>query len=228
MAKLVEYKVSSGSDNMRIDSELLEEAIKLQYKEPIIRFYGWSPACVSFGRNQKDENINIDFCRENNIDTVRRVTGGRALLHDDELTYSFICPFDYLNGGESIIKSYKEISSAIIEGFKILGIELNLGGKKKVNASFEYCMSISTGADLCYGDKKLIGSAQFRKQNYLLQHGSVLFCYNPELIEKIFNEKPISDITFINEINPTLSRFDVEKAMIEGFKKYFKFSLDQI
>ena len=89
-------------------------------------------------------------------------------------------------------------------------------------------MSISTGADLCYGDKKLIGSAQFRKLNYLLQHGSVLFNYNPELLEKIFNEKTNPDITFINEINPSLSRADVEKAMIEGFKNYFKLSLDQI
>ena len=175
MAILKEYKVYNGADNMLIDSEILDEAITTGYNEPIIRFYGWSPACVSFGRNQKEENINTDFCTKNNIETVRRVTGGRGLLHDDEVTYSFVCPCSYLDGGESIIKSYKEISSAIILGFKSLGIELELGGKKKVNTSFDYCMSLSTGADLTYNDKKLIGSAQFRKQNYLLQHGSVLF-----------------------------------------------------
>ena len=84
-------------------------------------------------------------------------------------------------------------------------------------------MSISTGADLCYGDKKLIGSAQYRSQGYLLQHGSVLFSYNEELIDKIFNEKmDPNTITCINEINPKLTREDVANAMTEGFKKYFK------
>lgn len=222
MAIIKEYKVYNGADNMRIDSELLEEAISGEYKEPIIRFYGWEPACVSFGRNQKEENIDTEFCSKNNIETVRRVTGGRGLLHDDEVTYSFVCPCNYLEGGESIIKSYKEISSAIILGFKSIGIELELGGKKKVNTSFDYCMSLSTGADLTYKDKKLIGSAQFRKQNYLLQHGSILFSYKKQVIDSIFKEDTdVSTITCINEINPALTRKDIVEAMKLGFKEYF-------
>ena len=225
MAKFIDYKVYNGFDNMRIDSEILSQSIENHEKEPVIRFYGWSPACVSFGRNQEEAHINKDVCNLNNIDTVRRVTGGRGLLHDDELTYSFVCPIDYLENGKSIIKSYKEISSAIIEGFKLLGIELELGGKKQVNTSFDYCMSISTGADLCYGDKKLIGSAQYRSQGYLLQHGSVLFSYNEELINDIFNEKmDPHTITCMREINPNLTRNDVASAMKKGFEKYFKFS----
>ena len=211
---------------MRIDSEILAQAIETEEKEPIIRFYGWEPACVSFGRNQEEAHINKELCNENGIDTVRRVTGGRGLLHDDELTYSFVCPIDYLQNGKSIIKSYKEISSAIIEGFKLLDIELELGGKKHVNTSFDYCMSISTGADLCFQDKKLIGSAQYRSQGYLLQHGSVLFSYNEALIDKIFNEKmDANTITCIQEINPNLTRQDVANAMQEGFAKYFKIVL---
>lgn len=222
MAKFIDYKVYNGFDNMRIDSEILTKAIETFEKEPIIRFYGWEPACVSFGRNQEEAHINKEVCKSNNIDTVRRVTGGRGLLHDDELTYSFVCPIDYLENGKSIIKSYKEISSAIIEGFKILGIELELGGKKQVNTSFDYCMSISTGADLCYGEKKLIGSAQYRSQGYLLQHGSVLFSYDEELINNIFNEKmDPTTITCMLEINPNLTRKDVADAMLKGFKKYF-------
>ena len=221
MAILKEYEVYNGADNMRIDSELLEEAISKNYAEPIIRFYGWEPACVSFGRNQKEENIDTDFCTKHNIETVRRVTGGRGLLHDDEVTYSFVCPCNYLEGGESIIKSYKEISSAIMFGFKSIGIELELGGKKKVNTSFDYCMSLSTGADLTYNDKKLIGSAQFRKQNYLLQHGSILFSYNKQVVDSIFKDTDISTITCINEINPNLTRKDIVEAMKLGFKEYF-------
>ena len=226
MATLIDYKEYNGIDNMRIDSELLEDAVKKQEKEPILRFYGWVPACVSLGRNQTEEHINVSFCKENNIDIVKRVTGGRGLLHDDEVTYSFVCPCDYLDGGESIIKSYKEISSALMEGLKLLGIEAELGNKKQRSASFDYCMSISTGADLCYGDKKLIGSAQYRSQGYLLQHGSVLFSYNEELIDNIFNEKmDPNTITCMEEINPDLTREDVAKAMKEGFEKYFNFVL---
>lgn len=225
MAKLIEYKVYNGIKNMQIDSEILEESITNKVTEPIVRFYAWSPACVSLGRNQKEEHVNTEYCKTHNIDIVRRVTGGRGLLHDDEVTYSFVCPCDYLIGGESIIKSYKEISSAIIVGFKKLGIELDFGGKKKINNSFDYCMALSTGADLCYEDKKLIGSAQFRKQNYLLQHGSVLFSYKKDVVDAIFNETtPENTITCIKEINPDLTRLDIVNAMTMGFKEYFNLS----
>lgn len=222
MAKLIEYKINNGQYNMDFDSYLLEEAIKNQEKTPIIRFYGWSPACVSLGRNQSVENINTDYCKKNNIDIVKRVTGGRGLLHDDEVTYSFVCSADFLDGGESVIKSYKEISSAIIEGFKNIDIELELGGKKKVEASHDYCMLLSTGADLSYNGTKLIGSAQYRKQGYILQHGSVLFSYDKDVIEQIFNEKTQTDsITCINEINSNLTREDIIDAMKKGFNSFF-------
>lgn len=229
MAILIDYKEYTGEENMKIDSQLMEESINTNRKEPVLRFYGWKPACVSFGRNQLITNIDLDFCKQNNIDVVRRVTGGRGLLHDDELTYSFICPVDFLNDGKSIIKSYKEISSAIIESFKHLDIELDFGGKKKINTSFDYCMSLSTGADLCYQDKKIIGSAQYRSQNYILQHGAILFTYNKDLIEKIFNEKTNENtILGLKRINPKLQRLDVVQAMKEGFKDYFGFSYKNI
>lgn len=222
MAKLIDYKENNGEYNMSFDAQLLDNAINMQEKEPTIRFYGWNPPCVSLGRNQSANNINIQFCKKNGIDIVKRATGGRGLLHDDEVTYSFVCPTDFLNSGESVITSYKEISAAIIEGFKNIDINLELGGKKKIEASHDYCMLLSTGADLSYNGTKLIGSAQFRKQGYILQHGSILFSYNPEIIEKIFNEKTDKNsITCINEINKELTRKDIVNSMIKGFKDYF-------
>lgn len=222
MAKLIEYKENNGTYNMRLDEELLYNAIKNNEKEPVIRFYGWNPACVSLGRNQSLEHINIDFCKINNIDIVKRVTGGRGLFHDDEVTYSFICPVDFLQNGNSVITSYKEISSAIIEGFKNLDIELEIGGKKKIEASHDYCMLLSTGADLSYNGVKLIGSAQYRTQGYILQHGSILFSYDKNKIEQIFNEPAKENsISYINEINNSLTRQDIIEAMKKGFKDYF-------
>lgn len=208
--RFIPFEVKTGQENMQIDSDLLEYAIKNQLKEPIFRLYGWSPACVSLGRNQKSDFLDLDFLKQNNIDYVRRLTGGRALLHDDEITYSYICPASFLENGENVVNSYKEISKILIDAFKKLDIELDFGGTKKVNGHKDYCMLVSTGADLCYKNRKLIGSAQFRKEGYILQHGSILYDYDKELLEKIFKEKvDSSSIISIKEINPFLSLNDI-------------------
>lgn len=214
MIKFIPYEVLTGKENMQKDSDLLDFAISEKLSYPIFRLYGWRPACISLGRNQQDSFIDKKFLKDTNIDVVKRLTGGRALLHDDEITYSFICPISYLNHGENVTKSYIEISQILIEKFAKLGIELDFGGSKPVNTKFDYCMLISTGADLCYRGKKLIGSAQCRKEGYILQHGSILYNYNRQLLEKIFHENVSTDaITSIKEINPKLSRQQVIDAL---------------
>lgn len=210
MTDIIPYNVYTGQENMRIDNELLENAIKKQSKTPVFRLYGWSPACISLGKNQQDSFIDKSFLKDTGIDLVKRLTGGRALLHDDEITYSYVCPVSYLKHGENVVKSYIEISQILIDKFSEIGIELAFGGQKKVNTKFDYCMLISTGADLCYKGKKLIGSAQCRKQGYILQHGSILYDYNKELLEKIFHEDiDTSSITSIKEINPDIKKDDI-------------------
>lgn len=205
--KYINYQVLTGQENMHIDSDLLDSAIENKLDYPIFRLYAWKPACVSLGRNQKDDFLDRSFLKENNIDVVRRLTGGRALLHADEITYSFICPTLYLKNGEHVVSSYKEISRILIGKFKTIGIDLDFGSNKPIKTGFDYCMLISTGADLCYHGKKLIGSAQCRKQGYILQHGSILYDYDKALLEKIFKE-PVStdEITSIKEINPKLTK----------------------
>lgn len=205
--KYINYQVLTGQENMRMDSDLLDSAIENKLDYPIFRLYAWKPACVSLGRNQKDDFLDRSFLKENNIDVVRRLTGGRALLHADEITYSFICPTLYLKNGEHVVSSYKEISRILIGKFKTIGIDLDFGSNKPIKTGFDYCMLISTGADLCYHGKKLIGSAQCRKQGYILQHGSILYDYDKALLEKIFKE-PVStdEITSIKEINPKLTK----------------------
>lgn len=212
--RFIPFEVKTGQENMQIDSDLLEYAIKNQLKEPIFRLYGWSPACVSLGRNQKSDFLDLDFLKQNNIDYVRRLTGGRALLHDNEITYSYICPASFLENGENVVNSYKEISKILIAAFKKLDIELDFGGIKKVNGHKDYCMLVSTGADLCYKNRKLIGSAQFRKEGYILQHGSILYDYDKELLEKIFKEEvDTSSIISIKEINPKITKNDIIKML---------------
>ena len=207
---MIPFDTFNGQINMQIDEDLLNNAIKNQSQDKIFRLYAWEPACVSLGRNQDDKFIHKSILEDNNIDLVRRLTGGRALLHDKEITYSFVAPASSLKNGESVIESYKEISQILIDVFEKLGINLTLGGEKGVHTKFDYCMLISTGADLCYQGKKFIGSAQCRKQGYILQHGSILLDYDKKLLEKLFNENISTDtIISLKEINPQITTDDV-------------------
>jgi len=202
--RVLPFEVNSGEVNMKIDSDLLEGAIRNQEQEPIFRLYSWYPACVSLGRNQKADFLDRNLLEKHGIDVVRRLTGGRALLHDKEITYCYITPITALKCGDSVVESYKEISQIIIDMLADDGIEVTFGGTGTVDSKHDYCMLISTGADLCYQGKKLVGSAQLRKDGYILQHGSILVDYDKELLSRIFNEPVDDTITCIKEIKPEL------------------------
>lgn len=208
--KIVDYNIFNGQKNMDIDSEILEESIRLNIKEAVFRFYGWSPACVSLGRNQKDDFIDYNLLKKYGVDCVRRLTGGRALFHDKELTYSYVIPASELENGENITESYKQISGILIDIFEKLGIKLTIGGLERHITRDNYCMSVSTGADLCFGGRKFIGSAQCRKNGYILQHGSILLDYDKNLIDKIFHEDTdFSTIVTLKEINSDITVDDI-------------------
>ena len=208
--KYIKFGTFTGQENMQIDSDLLDEAINTESKEHIFRLYAWSPKCISLGRNQKD-----DFIKKHSIDVVRRLTGGRALLHDNEITYSYVMP---VKEGIGVSESYKEISGILIDFFKTLGIELDFGENKKISTKFDYCMLISTGADVCFQGKKIIGSAQFRKKGYILQHGSILFDYNKEFLEELFGEK-VQGITTVKEILPDMTREELVRLLENYIQK---------
>ena len=140
---------------------------------------------------------------------------GVALLHDDEITYSYVTPISIIPDGETISASYKYISGILIDFFKTLGIELEFGGglpklpmeQIKGSMKFDYCMLISTGADVCYQGRKIIGSAQYRKQGYILQHGGILFGYDKKLLESLFKEEVTADsIVTVNDILPEMTK----------------------
>ena len=208
----IPYEIKTGKENMQLDESLLDFAINNRLKEPVFRIYGWKPACVSLGRNQKDDFLDKKFLDKKGIDVVRRLTGGRALLHDNEITYCYICSVNFLKNGENVSMSYKEISQILINALKKIGIETDFGTNKRLNTGFDYCMLVSTGADLCCNGRKLIGSAQFRKEGYILQHGSVLYDYDCELLQEIFHEKvSTASIISIKEINPAVTK----EAIIE-------------
>lgn len=216
--KYLGYSVDTGIKNMTIDNQILEEAIAKDLSEPIFRFYGWSPSCISLGKNQKDDFIDKNYLSSLGVDCVRRQTGGRALFHDKELTYSYITPISAVSEGENVAKSYEYISQILINVFKELEINLTIGGCPRHISKNNYCMSISTGADLCWNGKKFIGSAQYRKNGYILQHGSILLDYDKSLILKLFNEPTeFNTIVTLKEINPNITIDDI----VSSFKKIY-------
>ena len=222
-AVFVPFSVHDGRFNMDFDEKMLDFTIKTGI--PVLRFYGWRPACVSLGRNQNAAHVNEEFCKKSGIDLVRRLTGGRALLHDNELTYSFTCRSGFLENGGSVTLSYKEISGALAAGFQKLGINAEFpeeNPKRAASLKFEYCMSLSTGADLSFRGKKLVGSAQFRKEGSILQHGSVLFDYCPEKIKQIFGEEPRQDkIITLKEISSEITCEHLCVALKKAFETKF-------
>ncbi len=206
MVKFLPFEYNTGAENMRIDKMLLDEAISNNLQMPIFRLYGWRPACISLGRNQKEGFFDENILKENEIDVVRRLTGGRALLHDKEITYSIVLPCDYFETAKSVMESYREICKVLIKAFNKMGINLTIGGDS-ISTKYDYCMLVSTGADLNYNGKKLIGSAQYRSNGYILQHGSILYDYDAKLLSRIFRSEIIdtSHITSIKEILPFMS-----------------------
>ena len=206
---LYEFKKYTGKENMDIDLSVLKNAIKNGTNELFVRFYGWEPKCISLGRCQKP------FLPPVEIDVVKRPTGGRALLHDNEITYMVVgkIPDNY-----SVIQTYKMVSDILIDGFKKLSTILAYGGERGGNK--KYCMNISSGADISYMGKKLIGSAQFRSEGYFLQHGSILRDIDYSFFEKVFVE-PIDreKIITLNEINPKLTDAEIIEALKGSFLK---------
>lgn len=219
----------NASLNMATDEYLLRNFET--YGEPILRFYKWLPKAISLGRFQNLSEINEGYCQKHNIDIVRRQTGGKAVLHASELTYSFIFPQTYLS--KSVMESYHNINTALCLGLSYLGIQADTPKRKEPikDTLSEICFSKHTSYDITIQNKKIIGSAQRRVQKKILQHGSILIDVNYEELAHCFNniepetaiEHLKNTITAIHpETNYRFSEEEIEKAILQGFQNHFK------
>jgi lipoate-protein ligase A len=186
----------------------VDEAIMIAHKNglvpPTIRFYQWSPPAVSLGYFQDlKKEINVKVCQDIGIDIVRRPTGGKAVLHDQELTYSFIIKENDPLVNNSILETYKKISGGIIRGLSYLGIKAELvplrgklenhllGRSDKARIHHldfkSICFSIPSQYEVQVEGKKMVGSAQVRKGGVVLQHGSLLIKLEKDKLFSVFN-----------------------------------------
>ncbi|NOZ60621.1 MAG: lipoate--protein ligase family protein [Calditrichaeota bacterium] len=168
-----------GFNNMVID-EILATKIVPETKIPIFRLYRWRPYAISLGYHQDVNEFNLELCARDNIDLVRRPTGGRAVFHAEEMTYSVVIPKGHPFFAEDIFTTYNKISRGLLQGLRSFGVDAELVRREDNEAkSAEYkqsvpCFSTSARFEIAFGGKKLVGSAQRRYENSILQHGSIL------------------------------------------------------
>ncbi len=212
--RLIPYEEFDAATNMAIDEALLE--LHLAGKTPAtLRFYGWKPVAVSFGYSQKVSERTIDKVRAAGYDAVRRPTGGRAVLHEGELTYCFVGAGPQQEGidfrpasemGESfwleqgspypgflpptINQAYKEICDALIFGLNEMGVKADLGRSNSAYKDLDDCFQATTQADLQFEGKKIVGSAQLRRKHGVLQHGSIMINQSQTKMAEIFGLEP--------------------------------------
>jgi len=159
---------------MAIDEATLA-AVAEGRSQPTLRFFAWEPPCLSIGYNQAMNEVDIIRCQQAGVDVVRRPTGGRAILHTDELTYSIVAPQDEPRVAGGVVESYRRLSAGLVRGLRLLGVdvvqaEAGHGQGADVSAA---CFDVPSAYEITAGGKKLLGSAQVRRKGAVLQHGSL-------------------------------------------------------
>jgi lipoate-protein ligase A len=220
-----------GFTNMAIDEAILRCHIAGEVP-PTLRLYHFAPPAVTIGLNQKMPPDVVNNIQSRGIDVVRRPTGGRAVLHLDDLTYSFIgTDVSKENGflSTSVTGSYKEICTALCNAFSLLGIETEVGATGVSYRHLQDCFLATTNCDLHYQGTKLIGSAQVRRSGCVLQHGSVPLMQDPGLMSEILCEPATVAPRHRNLFDIAgreLSPLELENAFKEGFESAFGVRFD--
>ncbi len=222
---LIDSGPNLGVYNMAVDEELLARA-QAGAKVPVLRFYTWDPAAVSIGRFQKiEEAVNAGACKRLNMDIVRRVTGGRAVLHSRELTYSIIARTDDPLFPTNVLGTYKLIAAGLLQGLKNLGIPAEMVSRSHRNAALvkkgtkdPACFSSPSWYEIVVRGRKIIGSAQRRMSNAFLQHGSILMDYDAALEAEVIPGGSGDVVTSIRrELGGNVSLEEVKQAFVKGF-----------
>jgi lipoate-protein ligase A len=167
---------ADGAWNMAVD-EILLDGVAAGAAPPTLRFYEWMPACLSLGYFQPFNVVDTDGCRRLGVDVVRRPTGGRAILHDRELTYSVVLPASLLGHDGGVLPSYYRLSLALQDGLRRLGVAATLAPESAgigPTAHGPVCFDRPSAHEILLQGRKLVGSAQMRRGGAILQHGSIL------------------------------------------------------
>lgn len=224
--------------NMALDEALLDWNSEGKIP-PTIRFYGWNPPTLSIGYFQKVEReIDLEAVKKYGLGFVRRPTGGRGVLHDQELTYSVIVSEEHPEMPHTVTEAYRVISEGILQGFRKLGLDAYFAVPKTAeereglkNPRSAVCFDAPSWYELVVEGRKVAGSAQTRQKGVILQHGSILldldedklfdlFKYPSERVKERMQRNFKNKAVAINAIreNP-VSIDEAKQAFKEGFEE---------
>ena len=169
--RLLLSPAAGGAANMACDAALMDRARTTG--EAVLRVYSWTNPTLSFGRNQKTIGYDRASLAESGLAVVRRPTGGRAILHHREITYSVTAP---VSQGESVADAYSWINELLLRGLRILGVSAEIAPRttRAAPPDTNPCFAAASPGEITVGARKLVGSAQYREDGALLQHGSIL------------------------------------------------------
>lgn len=227
--RFIPYSEHSGATNMAIDELLLEEVLDGTC-EPTLRLYGFTPPAVSIGLNQKFDADTTKRVTDAGLEVVRRPTGGRAVLHLDDLTYSFI-GLDESRGGTlktSVTAAYRQICQGLVQSLSVLGVESELGETQAPYRHLADCFLATTPADLHHKGRKLAGSAQLRRRGAVLQHGSIPLQQQQDAMARLLGDAdqttaaPQDRHLNLFELTQRHSFCEIDKAWIKGFENVFQ------
>lgn len=224
----------TGAENMARDVAMLD-AVVAGEAWPTLRLYGWSPPCLSLGKHQALEAADVGFCEREGIDVVRRPTGGRAVLHHLELTYSVVAPLDQGPMPKPLQEAYRKLCSALVEAARSFGIDAELTGGE-VNLSLPGprttvpCFEAPAGGEVVVGGRKLIGSSMRARQGHILQHGAILLDWDGRLQAGSMGLPDDSKVrphvtTFADQLGEVPPREDLEDALAAAFERVLKVTL---
>lgn len=222
--RLLDTGALSASLNMAIDQALLEMYARGE-SPATLRFYQWSPPAVSLGYFQRRHSIDLISCRKAGIDLVRRPTGGRAVLHLNELTYSVVAGTEE-GIPRSIQAAYELLCKGLLAGFRQLGFEAEFGREKKRSSQADICFMRTAIGDIVYRGKKFLGNAQTWSGSSMLQHGSIILAPQGDswatilklnMPKDALNNKIRASITSLEEILcRDVNLYEVKAALTGG------------
>jgi lipoate-protein ligase A len=195
---------------------------------PTLRVYRWDPPCVSLGYFQRYEEVNLKECQRRGLDVVRRPTGGRAVVHHHEVTYSVCLATTHVP--EGVIQSYVYLSRGLLEAYRYLGADATLAPGRRHSGLSAACFDLSSVQEILVNGRKAIGSAQVRKWEALLQHGSLPLRFDSQVVSSVLTHDAEAAMRLGRvlsaraiDLEEALGRVpepqEVEEALRVGFEK---------
>ena len=222
---LIDPAPRRGAANMAVDEYLF--ARLTQEPRTTVRFYSWERPTASLGYAQSiDKVLDLDFCRRNGIDVVRRMTGGKLVLHWREITYS-VASSDTIIFTSTLADSYRLISAGLIHGLEKMGLKARLAGSPPASYARGNmpCFAYPARDEIEIDGRKIIGSAQKRTGGWFLQHGSVPLQGDDGLLQRISlvdDEKTSWERTSLSEaLGREVDRDWAVKRLVKGMAEHF-------